>query len=62
MCSRAFARKSIAMAPPTPSTDYASIQENEIQVLQSIFVDEFSEEETKAAAWNVGASLSKDPI
>ena len=36
------------------TTDYVEIQENEVQVLQSIFMEDFVEEKTKAAAWNVG--------
>ena len=35
-------------------TNYAEIQDNEIQVLQSIFMEDFVEEEAKAGAWNVG--------
>ena len=36
------------------ATNYVELQENEIQVLQSIFMDDFIEEKPKVGAWNVG--------
>ena len=41
------------MAPTTPgTTDYAEIQEMEIQALQAIYTDDFTEDKIKAGAWN----------
>jgi RWD domain len=34
-------------------TDYAEIQQNELAVLQSIYMEDFEEVKVKAAAWNV---------
>ena len=46
------------MEPATPTatnlTNYAEIQENEIEVLRSIYMEDFMEVESKPAAWNVG--------
>ena len=49
------------MAQTPSTTDYDEIQENEVQVLQSIFMEDFVEEKAKAGAWNVGSSLVKGP-
>ena len=48
------------MAPIT--TDYAEIQQNEIEALHSIFMEDFVEHEARAGAWNVGCKLFKGPI
>lgn len=40
-------------------TDYAEIQQMEIDALKSIFMEDFEEEEMKAAAWNV-SSIAAD--
>ena len=48
------------MAQTPSTTNYAEIQENEVQVLQSIFMEDFIEEEAKAGAWNVGQGLLED--
>lgn len=40
------------MAPSI--TNYAEIQNDEIEVLRSIYMDDFMEEKPKTAAWNVG--------
>ena len=40
------------MANNSGITNYAEIQENEVQVLQSIFMDDFTEEKAKTGAWN----------
>ena len=40
------------MAPST--TNYAEIQNDEIEVLRSIYMDDFVEEKPKTGAWNVG--------
>lgn len=34
-------------------TDYAEIQQNEVAVLQSIYMEDFDEVKVKAAAWSV---------
>ncbi|KAL8772628.1 MAG: hypothetical protein Q9209_002289 [Squamulea sp. 1 TL-2023] len=39
------------MAPPT-TTNYAEIQQDEIEVLRSIYMDDFQEEQPKVGAWN----------
>ncbi|KAL8779085.1 MAG: hypothetical protein Q9213_007113 [Squamulea squamosa] len=39
------------MAPPT-TTNYAEIQEDEIEALRSIYMADFQEEKPKVAAWN----------
>ncbi|KAL8843154.1 MAG: hypothetical protein Q9170_000284 [Blastenia crenularia] len=38
------------MAPPT--TNYAEIQQDEIEALRSIYMEQFQEEKTKVGAWN----------
>lgn len=40
------------MALPN-TTNYAAIQEDEIEVLRSIYMDDFQEEMPKIGAWNV---------
>ena len=40
------------MAPSV--TNYAEIQNDEIEVLRSIYMDDFVEEKPKTGAWNVG--------
>ena len=40
------------MAQTPGTTNYAEIQENEVQVLQSIFMDDFAEQAVKTGAWN----------
>ena len=42
------------MAGTPGITNYTEIQENEVQVLQSIFMEDFVEEKAKTGAWNVG--------
>lgn len=37
-------------------TNYVEIQKNELEALRSIFMDDFEEVRTKAAAWNVSQS------
>lgn len=50
-----------AMMSPT-ITDYGAIQRDEVEVLQSIFVDEFEKIEKKPGAWKVCQSgESSDP-
>lgn len=44
------------MAAQKEITDYAEIQQMEIDALKSIFMEDFEEEETKTAAWNVSVS------
>lgn len=39
------------MTPPV--TNYTEIQNDEIEVLRSIYMDDFVEEKPKAGAWNV---------
>lgn len=39
------------MAPAT--TNYAEIQQDEIEALRSIYMEAFEEHETKVGAWNV---------
>ncbi len=41
------------MAQLKTVTNYAEIQENEIDALRSIYMDDFNEEEVKVGAWNV---------
>lgn len=36
-------------------TDYVEIQQNEVAVLQSIYMEDFQEAQVKAAAWSVCA-------
>lgn len=38
----------------SPATNYAEIQQDEVQALASIFMEEFHEEEARTSAWNVG--------
>lgn len=45
------------MTPAT--TNYAEIQRDEMDVLHSIYMDDFIEDEVKTGAWNVG---SNDPL
>lgn len=40
------------MAPSI--TNYAEIQHDEIEVLRSIYMDDFVEDKVKPGAWNVG--------
>ena len=40
------------MAPNV--TNYAEIQHDEIEALRSIYMDDFTEHETKPGPWNVG--------
>ena len=40
------------MAPPN-TTNYAGIQEDEVEALRSIYMDDFQEEMPKIGAWNV---------
>ena len=42
-------------------TNYAEIQQNEVDVLRSIFMEDFKEKEVKAGAWNVGHGVPKGP-
>jgi hypothetical protein len=42
----------MALKPST--TNYEEIQQNEIKALQSIYMEDFMEEEAKAGAWKVG--------
>ena len=44
------------MAPST--TNYPEIQNDEIEVLRSIYMDDFVEEKFTLAAWNVRNSFS----
>ena len=44
------------------TTDYAEIQQNELEALRSIFMEDFIEQKAKAGAWNVGCKLSKGRI
>ncbi len=44
------------MAPSI--TNYAEIQNDEIEVLRSIYMDDFAEEKSKTGAWNVRDLLS----
>lgn len=39
------------------STNYADIQQDEIQALQSIYMDDLYEEGIKTGAWNVSEDL-----
>ena len=41
------------MAGTKPVTDYDEVQSNEIEVLKSIFIEDFKEETAKAGPWNV---------
>jgi hypothetical protein len=43
-------------------TDYAEIQQNEIDVLRSIFMEDFVEEEVKPGAWNVCCKSLKSKV
>jgi len=36
------------------ATNYSEIQQDEIEVLRSIYMDDFAEEEARTGAWNVG--------
>lgn len=40
------------MGPPV--TNYSEIQQDEVEVLRSIYMEDFIEEEAKTGAWNVG--------
>lgn len=42
---------------PAP-TNYAEIQQDEIEVLRAIYMENFTEEEAKTGAWNVRTHLS----
>ena len=39
--------------PASIRTDYASIQQNEVAALQSIYMDDFKSVQVKPAAWSV---------
>jgi hypothetical protein len=41
----------------SPATNYAEIQQDEVEALASIFMEEFREEEARKGAWNVGGSI-----
>lgn len=41
----------------SPATNYAEIQQDEVEALASIFMEEFHEEEAGKGAWNVGGSM-----
>lgn len=45
------------MAPPT--TNYAEIQQDEIEALRSIYMEQFQEDTPKVGAWNVSSLLLK---
>lgn len=47
-----------AQTPPM-KTDYEKIQNDEVEVLRSIFVEEFEDVENKPGAWNVGPSTRR---
>lgn len=47
-----------AIMAESQRTDYEQIQQDEIAVLQSIFMEDFVEEKSKAAAWNVGCVIA----
>lgn len=36
------------------TTNYAEIQQDELEALRSIYMDDFKEEAVKTGAWNVG--------
>ena len=47
----------VAASPTAPTmglTNYAEAQQEELEVLRSIYMDDFEEIERKQAAWNVG--------
>lgn len=53
------AKKKLGQPRTTPTTfnqgptDYAEIQQNELSVLQSIYMEDLEEVKVKAAAWSV---------
>ena len=49
----------ISTAMAQRNTNYDEIQQNELEVLRSIFMEDFVEEEMKTVAWNVCRSKSK---
>lgn len=40
-----------------PVTNYAEIQQNEVEALRSIYMDDFHEVKSKSAAWNVSTPI-----
>lgn len=47
----------VACGKMSPATNYAEIQQDEVEALASIFMEEFHEEEAKNGAWNVGVAM-----
>lgn len=45
------------MAPS--ATNYAEIQQDEIEALRSIYMEAFEEEKAKVGAWNVSPAVSQ---
>ncbi|KAL9616510.1 MAG: hypothetical protein Q9160_008626 [Pyrenula sp. 1 TL-2023] len=42
----------------TPVTNYAEIQQNEVEAIRSIYMDDFDDVKTKSAAWNKTADIA----
>lgn len=41
------------------TTNYAEIQQDEVEALRSIYMEDFEEQEVKTGAWNVGLNMFK---
>lgn len=42
------------------TTNYAEIQQDELEALRSIYMQDFEEKEIKTGAWNVGRTCLKN--
>ena len=51
-----YAKTSLNMTPSR--TNYAEIQQDEVEALRSIYMEDFEEEEVKMGAWNVSHHMS----
>jgi hypothetical protein len=47
-------QKTTRVSAASATTNYDEIQKNEVDVLRSIYMDDFEEVAVKAGAWNVG--------
>ena len=44
------------------TTNYAEIQQDEVEALRSIYMEDFEEKEIKTGAWNVGQTMFKNML
>jgi hypothetical protein len=47
----------VAAKSPGPAIDYNEVQQNEVEVLRSIYMEDFEEANNKTGAWHVSSRL-----